>query len=791
MFKKGIFICLVISLLAFDSFAAITEVDIPFTSDAMKKLPVTFADALAAIKSGVIQKIRMYGNIHYAEAPKNERSLVEAQNEGYDDVSKLLIALFPSNGGVLEISTGYSENFANVLNKMKKTKGEKNYAIFAELLDVCRQVRQGGTPDLESRKAAWKNEIKETNRTAAFHRAFSKILDLVADSISFEKSLNDSSYYPPHMTETLILAFCCYFFNGSGGDVKKLLDAMKNRGLIDDYGAESIFSDENYLKEEHKAKLKAYKEEIDEKIKEASSEISSDEFYSGVSFLTLEQYLYILCADDVMVPYAGTVVFEQNLMAHANKGDGKKASFQDCVETAVRHLVTMMCEYDAEKDLIKVPEGFHTDVVAFFKKYNGKFFTNGRVQDVHDDWAALCQKVPGVEFATDNSLRANWKSFLKAISYFTGSSVEIPEKISENSEVVRILNRIALECRKDVTFEFEEEESKIKCTIKRLKSDWEQPSRAFCFSIDVHGGHSALDSANNNSVIPTYLHRLLELKSAMECVVVKYYQMSDDPVWVEKAEEFLQNSEFKIMDDYLEYLRDYEREGVSPGNVEYLSYTNFVRNTLLYVFDHIDLDESSNDPVNNLLKPIKSIIELLCNGKEKEIRKLEDIHGSAHAALFVGEEDVDKMNRFMAIINHLQALSEEQSENGEEALSVLSGIRDILFNRCLRFYKTIGDEGLEFLRKNTVCNIMLQKISFEDRFNYTASEDGRLLEILSCEFLKGGTIDLSRCKIADNYMYRLQHYKKEKRLGSENIEAKRVIELQPGFTFILRFQEKN
>ncbi|MDR2782207.1 MAG: hypothetical protein LBB21_07225 [Holosporaceae bacterium] len=100
------FVC---GLVVLNSMAAIEGRDIIFTSEIMKKddkMPTTFANALAILKSDWLLKLRNYGNITYAENRTDERSRVDARNIGKAPVTSLLAKLFPCNGGVLEVSTG-------------------------------------------------------------------------------------------------------------------------------------------------------------------------------------------------------------------------------------------------------------------------------------------------------------------------------------------------------------------------------------------------------------------------------------------------------------------------------------------------------------------------------------------------------------------------------------------------------------------------------------------------------------------------------------------------------------
>jgi hypothetical protein len=810
MLKKSIFIGMVSVLSAFDSFAAINGEDIPFTSEVMevkesggKGLPVTLADALAAIRSGVISEIRNYGNIRYNKTPNSGKSPVEAQNEGLDDVAQLLISLFPSNGGVPEISTNHDENFAKVLSEIKNLNSEKSHEIIAELLNVCRQARNGEElSEMEDKINGWVSGLSNKRRGG---QSLTKMFKTVADSASFEGVWANLLYYPPHMTETLILAFCCYFFDGSAGDVKKLMDAMKNHGLIDDYSKDSIFLD-GLPDDVKKAKLEQYEKEITDIVRKTSRDINGPRFTLQTP-ITLEQYLYITSGKAEIVPYPDSAFFEQNLTVTC-RTENKILNFSDCVETAVRHLITMMCKYDAEKDIIKAPDSFNEKVKEFFKKYKRKSFTNGRVQVVHNDWALLCREIPGAYYSEkDGSLRSDWRNVLRVLKYLTGSSVEIPEKIEEN---VPFLSEITKNCRDDVTFEFEKvPPNRVKCTITPKTSsnpEAKQSGRPFCFIIDVHTGHSALSSIGNAT--GGFLYRLMELENgeSMKALMVERFLMPRDNLFEGKLWNFWHYYDNYLAKDYLDYLNGCSLASVPAGSVFESAYDWFMAESLgKTLFNYTDLANYSDDSAYNLLEPIEVVTGWLYREKENEISEagknveikpkynLLQTHCRDAHYRDVKEYEDSKTSHFITIINHLTGISGDLLSR---AASALRAMKAILARNRLVLTNITGEDRLNFLRQNTVCDVLIKGVTHPDEFVFTAPEKGALLEISESNFQKGGRLDLSKCGEAKNYTYQIVEKVPpvEYREPTENIlesgEIGTVISLPANKVFSLKFIKK-
>jgi hypothetical protein len=204
----------------------------------------------------------------------------------------------------------------------------------------------------------------------------------------------------------MILAFCCCFFNGSSGDVPKLLKAMEKVGVISHFDESDLSNSD---------KIKEYMDAINKKINDTKTTISSKNFTVGENALSIEQFFASFNGENNnnIAPYPSSALFEQNIVVTLHDG----TSFSDCVETAIRHIVTMMCEYDPEKDEIKAPNNFNNKAKEFFAKYNKKSSTNGRVQSVHNDWANLCRDVTGAKFGKDGSLLSDWRNILDVIKY--------------------------------------------------------------------------------------------------------------------------------------------------------------------------------------------------------------------------------------------------------------------------------------------------------------------------------------------------------------------------------------
>ncbi len=218
--------------------AYISERDIAYTSAIMKNMDANFVDAFVLWRGDFIGKMRKKGNIQFA-LHEPGKSLIDARNEGNDAVMKLLVALFPSNNGTLEISTTADSNFAKAMRSLSvKTQAQ----IIAKLLTVCKTISNTGNAneldvkqlskqvsDQIAKMIDWTVVTRADCKLAAVRDAIKKMASMVCASSAFEKRVE---IYKKHITESLILGFCCFNFDGLVG-VRTLLNAFAEEGLID------------------------------------------------------------------------------------------------------------------------------------------------------------------------------------------------------------------------------------------------------------------------------------------------------------------------------------------------------------------------------------------------------------------------------------------------------------------------------------------------------------------------------------------------------------------------------
>lgn len=218
--------------------AYISERDIAYTSAIMKNMDANFVDAFVLWRGDFIGKMRKKGNIQFA-LHEPGRSLIDARNEGNDAVMKLLVALFPSNNGTLEISTTADSNFAKAMRSLSvKTQAQ----IIAKLLTVCKTISNTGNAngldvkqlskqvsDQIAKMIDWTVVTRADCKLAAVRDAIKRMASMVCASSAFEKRVE---IYKKHITESLILGFCCFNFDGLVG-VRTLLNAFAEEGLID------------------------------------------------------------------------------------------------------------------------------------------------------------------------------------------------------------------------------------------------------------------------------------------------------------------------------------------------------------------------------------------------------------------------------------------------------------------------------------------------------------------------------------------------------------------------------
>lgn len=242
--------------------AYIFEKDIAYTSKIMQGMNVNFADALAMWRTGALTNMRTKGNVVF-EIQKPGRDLVDAKNQGLDSIMSLLITLFPSNGGELAINTSSSVNFASAMRKLSlkaqaqiianlllagkemknqnKKLDDSQKILKGKLLTLLDREVKNGAQFLLDEKAIPEGELNVP-------KAITKIGNLVCNSFDFERRI---PAYMENTTETIILAFCCFFFDGLGG-VEALLNEFIAEGLIDykpGYTAElPVIEEDEYIR---------------------------------------------------------------------------------------------------------------------------------------------------------------------------------------------------------------------------------------------------------------------------------------------------------------------------------------------------------------------------------------------------------------------------------------------------------------------------------------------------------------------------------------------------------------
>ncbi|MDR1560884.1 MAG: ankyrin repeat domain-containing protein [Holosporaceae bacterium] len=347
----------------------------------------------------LLELVRRCGN---RQAPESETT--EAKDVGLDPVMQFCIDLFPSNGNVVDIYTNGSCNFGNILRKLdEKGKRSSVTQIVAWLLRACNQT----TTDMDICKLQAKTiageaikEIKDKSKNLRGNCLYSidRTFESLKKALAFEEKIH---FYTKNFSTILVFAFCIYFFD-TQEDVDNLLEVLTGR------------------------KNKGAGTNIEKILKYKASFPKITPFMQGEPFKS------------------SRVVMDVE----------KKTKFADCVETTIRHFLTILCPYNTATDAIMPLEGFNEKVQEFFVANKRKDET----QKAHDDWIKSIYKFTQNENKDENGdLTSNYSTFINTL-FNLFKPDRLPKREIEDwkkESPAAILQKIAERFgRKDVIFNF-------------------------------------------------------------------------------------------------------------------------------------------------------------------------------------------------------------------------------------------------------------------------------------------------------------------------------------------------
>lgn len=271
-----------------------------------------------AIESGLIENMRFFGNIKpaYEVFGQGERRRSYKGDEGRDSISRLVVRLFPSNGGALTVVSRAQGNFGQYVKSPKTIALLLNHAAF------CRKSL-GDCSSFEATKSLQERIIMSTGK---LHKNAKNTLDQIIESIPWAIAEEKNAGYPAHITELVFLAF---FFE-----------------LFDDQ--EAVFS---LLNELHpsivdQAKLKAY----------GRPQLPSDTDFKAMYLKLMAKNVQDFTLDDIMTLYNSVMAFNPlpykpgvSLLSNAEafaydrrRGMQLTQTFADCVEMTERHVMNLL-----------------------------------------------------------------------------------------------------------------------------------------------------------------------------------------------------------------------------------------------------------------------------------------------------------------------------------------------------------------------------------------------------------------------------------------------------------------
>ncbi|MDR1361736.1 MAG: hypothetical protein LBJ16_00800 [Holosporaceae bacterium] len=459
--------------------------DIAYTSDMMTTLPVNLVGGMMALVTENILRLRVgHCNIEYVK-DKDGGSDCNAHNIGTDAVTILLISMFPSNGSVLSIETKHSGNLSHVLNGMPRN---RVYKFFAALFLECNARRRravSNITDLDSwlntcagsdtvdnldppAKSADKKKNSQSRKKDAHERRITlqKILDKTGAAAEFER---DEFFYSDYTTETLLMAFCCKYFNGN--DVPEFLAALSQEGLIDNFDLAAF-------KARSRADLQTV---VDRKCRSHSN-------------MTPEEFLLATCGKPFPVVMRSGLDFGMCTVVSVTIADGLTAKAMDCCEDSLRSLLEIFCDYNAAENELIPNRNWDPRVIAFFEKYKKVTYVGYDSYEMHQEWFDLCIKMeaPGVKHEWGGFLLSSPFMVVQMLNVMMGAGLTLsPKDVDSLEDAVRFLQMLVSggKVRQDLSFDWSivlyRTQNAIECLVKEKTN----MTNSFAFALRIDTGY--------------------------------------------------------------------------------------------------------------------------------------------------------------------------------------------------------------------------------------------------------------------------------------------------------------
>lgn len=345
--------------------------------------------------------------------------------------------------------------------------------------------------------------------------------------------------------------------------------------------------------------------------------------------ISLEQFL-IISDQKGFVPYSPSEGFEQNMGVEVKVIEngvetGEILRFQDCVETTLRHLVTMACDYDEKKDVVITPNNFNKKLIDFFKKYPKKEFFNNKNNSVHNEFASILSELTDVKREKGGDLDANTDNILKGIGFLVGISAakvnELYEKSKQNFEET-LQNILNIYGRQDVTWKIEKNDKSNKNTrlsnVNISRKDNAEDKIQFVLKIIV--GH----------------HACLEHENAANGLDFRFIKVDDSEIGAILAFFLIQNNDWNLGRGEYYPLSNRHKTKIKNGYYEYISkgtQSSDGRDSRLKyeipsscTTDLYRMDTAKNVALSKKIKGLRKFLEICLLEKEEQQKRIDEFN---------------------------------------------------------------------------------------------------------------------------------------------------------------------
>lgn len=377
------------------------------------------------LETGLLEGLIFFGPFKAGFTGTGERDYTrDKSTDAHWNVAKLLC---PSSNGQLGTTFDAAKNFARYVNNPKTVALILNYIKQVEDVEGRGSLKSVVTKAFEKKIFETLNGV--TMKPQVFiDNVITPLLKHLRLAIEAEKK--GTSFYPRHTAKQIVEAFFCYQFN-TQEDIWALMENLDD-SIVD------------------KAKLKAspptthYLEEKDLPQIAGKTELNLDDFFA----LTQAKFFNSLTPyteEASLVNNGDTYFYDREQDCYV-----MNRTFQDCVETSIRHLLNLILfnpltrEFDIApitSFIMKQQEetGLHNPYFENFKKfYELQTVRSANAGDIgtRSLWNKVVADLPSTGYRQNNSneIKSGFVNLMKTMNTVFGLSPDVPTMMSSGEK---------------------------------------------------------------------------------------------------------------------------------------------------------------------------------------------------------------------------------------------------------------------------------------------------------------------------------------------------------------------